>query len=158
MRLPHDTRGECRHSPPLREAPHPSGHLTPPTHRAEWGFGSIRRPTTACRRRVAPLMLQFPLLTREGTTAAPPSAPPSALAGTSDAPPAQRLHFPGHSLGPVSRPPPRRKLWTPPAIQSKRNQINSTHSNCHKPILNALEFMHEPRRWGHRSPLHPRNC
>ena len=38
----------------------PSGHLIPPTHRAKWGFCSTRSPGTACRRRVAPLMLQFP--------------------------------------------------------------------------------------------------
>ena len=129
------------------------------------GFCTIRRTATACRRRVAPLMLQFPPLTREGTTATPPSAPPSVLAGTSDAPPrpaaappAQRLHSPATASGQSVARHHRRSLRTPPAIQSKRNQTNSIRSNCHKLILNALEFIHEPRRWGHRSPLHPRNC
>ena len=87
------------HSP--RARPRPT-HTQPPNR----GFCTIRRTATACRRRVAPLVLQFPPLTREGTTAAPPSAPPSALAGTSDAPPrpaaappAQRLHFPAAASG-----------------------------------------------------------
>ena len=40
------------------EWPHrPQHHAARPR---AWGFGSIRDPITACRRRVAPLMLQFP--------------------------------------------------------------------------------------------------
>ena len=31
-----------------------------PTRPRAWGFGSTRSPVTACRRHVAPLMLQFP--------------------------------------------------------------------------------------------------
>ena len=79
-------RGLCRHRPPRQRetsslhllvavaatftpttmgsltrnlnAPHrPQHHLTRPR---AWGFGSIRILVTACRRRVAPLMLQFP--------------------------------------------------------------------------------------------------
>ena len=155
------------------DGPHPSTtrpnqpRLRPPAHTQppNGGFCTTRRIATACRRRVAPLMLQFPPLTREGTTATPPSAPPSALAGTSVAPPrpaavppAQRLHSPATASGQSVARHHRRSLRTPPAIQSKRNQTNSIRSNCHKLILNALEFIHEPRRWGHRSPLHPRNC
>ena len=41
---------EC--SPPTRQQR--------PIRRRKWGFGSTRSPATACRRRVAPLMLQFP--------------------------------------------------------------------------------------------------
>lgn len=39
----------------------PPPNTTPPGH-AHGGFCSIRSPVTACRRRVAPLMLQFPPL------------------------------------------------------------------------------------------------
>ena len=44
-------------------------HIHPdngPPSRANGGFGSTRSPVTACRRRVAPLMLQFPLATMSG--------------------------------------------------------------------------------------------
>ena len=183
LQFPPFARGNHGPAPATSDGPHPSttrpyhpqprppGHARssarPTTaHRpTQRGFCTIRRTATACRRRVAPLMLQFPPLTREGTTATPPSAPPSALAGTSDtpprpaaAPPAQRLHSPATASSQSVARHHRRKLRTPPAIQSKRNQTNSIRSNCHKLILNALEFIHEPRRWGHRSPLHPRNC
>ena len=151
---------------PTRPAtPGPLPAQPPLTGPLNGGFCTIRRTATACRRRVAPLMLQFPPLTRAETTAAPTSAPPSALAGTSDAPPrpaaappAQRLHSPTTASGQSVARHQQRKLRTSPTIQPKRNQTNSIRSNCHKLILNALEFIHEPRRWGHRRPLHPRNC
>ena len=41
------------------------------------GFCTIRRIATACRRRVAPLMAQFPPFARARTTATPSSAPPT---------------------------------------------------------------------------------
>ena len=56
--------------PPSRRSP---AHTAPPQR----GFCTIRRTPTACRRRVAPLMLQFPPFARAGTTATPPSAPPT---------------------------------------------------------------------------------
>ena len=148
---------------PARPGPLPA--QPPLTGPLNGGFCTIRRTATACRRRVAPLMLQFPPFARAETTAAPTSAPPSALAGTSDAPPrpaaappAQRLHSPATASGQSVARHHQRKLRTSPTIQPKRNQTDSIRSNCHKLILNALEFIHEPRRWGHRSPLHPRNC
>ena len=139
---------------PNQPQPRPPGHTRSPArpttaHRpTQRGFCTIRRTATACRRRVAPLMLQFP---HSPAATTPPPA-------TSDGSPAQRLHSPATASGQSAARHQRRSLRTPPAIQSKRNQTNSVRLNCHKPILNALEFIHEPRRWGHRSPLHPRNC
>ena len=78
--------------------PRPPGHAPPParpatahrpTPRRQRGFCTIRRIATACRRRVAPLMLQFPPLTT------PSTASPAASDGQ-----------PGHGLGPASRPVP----------------------------------------------------
>ena len=115
----------------------PPGHTPPPNG----GFCTIRRIATACRRRVAPLMLQFPHTPPQPR---PRPSPATANPATASDQPVARHH--------------RRKLRAPPTIQTKRNQTNSLRANCHKLMFNALEFTHEPRRWGHRSPLHPRNC
>ena len=74
---------------------HNQPRLRPPTHTPppNGGFCTIRRTATACRRRVAPLMLQFPPFARARTTATPSSAPPSPLARASNAtPPQPRPH------------------------------------------------------------------
>ena len=52
----HDNDG-FSHQEPECAPPLPQHHLARPR---AWGFGSIRSPITACRRRVARLMLQFP--------------------------------------------------------------------------------------------------
>ena len=55
---PHFPRQRRVLSPGTRMRPTaPQHHLARPR---AWGFGSIRSPVTACRRHVAPLMLQFP--------------------------------------------------------------------------------------------------
>ena len=113
------------------------GHTPPPNG----GFCTIRCIATACRRRVAALMLQFPHTPPQPR---PRPSPATANPATASDQPVARHH--------------RRKLRAPPTIQTKRNQTNSLRANCHKLMFNALEFTHEPRRWGHRSPLHPRNC
>ena len=142
------------HSPPAKPRP----VVWPPSHRSPAHSTGGFAPLDAPPRRVAgvsrPLMLQFPPLTRAGTTAVPTSAPPSALAGISDAPPrpaaappAQRLHrsrlatsrsvsrrptraaapLPGHGLGPVSRPPPPAKTSdsTRYSAKTKSDQLTS---------------------------------
>ena len=81
------------------------GHTPPPNG----GFCTIRRIATACRRRVAPLMLQFPPHTT------PATAPP-ASDGQS-----------GHGLGPASRPPPpaETSCTTSYSDKTKSNQLSS---------------------------------
>ena len=65
------------------------GHTPPPNG----GFCTIRRIAKACRRRVVPLMAQFPPFARARTTATPSSAPPSPQAHASNAtPPHPRPH------------------------------------------------------------------
>ena len=84
-------------SHPAATRPQPTAASpTGPHPAANGGFCTIRRIATACRRRVAPLMVQFPPFARAGTTATPSSAPPSPLARASNATPPQ----------PRPRPPP----------------------------------------------------
>ena len=81
--LPGHTRSPARSATALRATP----------RRPNGGFCTIRRIATACRRRVAALMLQFPPFARARTTATPSSAPPSPLARASNAtPPQPRPH------------------------------------------------------------------
>ena len=106
------------HSPPGRLAsctgPHPvaclpshrsPGHTPPPNG----GFCTIRRIATACRRRVAPLMLQFPPRTTPATAPTatsddqPGHAPPRTPATTrlATAHPAASPAAPGHTRSPA---------------------------------------------------------
>ena len=83
---PHPVACPLSHRSPAHTPP---GHTPPPNG----GFCTIRRIATACRRRVAALMLQFPPFARAGTTATPSSAPPSPQAHASNAtPPQPRPH------------------------------------------------------------------
>ena len=81
-------------APRSRPQPRPPGHTRSPARSAtalrptQRGVCTIRRIATACRRRVAPLMAQFPPFARARTTATPPSAPPSPLARASNTTPA----------------------------------------------------------------------
>ena len=129
------------------------------------GFCTIRRTATACRRRVAPLMLQFPH--SPGQERLPHRRQPRRRPWQAHPTPHRAQPPPHPRSGSTPRPQPRASqppatngatFRATPTIQSERNQINSVRLYCHKPILNALECIHEPRRWGHRSPLHPRNC
>ena len=112
---PSGPRGRQRRTTPSHNAPQPTATsparprpaaqppitgprpvACPPGHRSpahapppNGGFCTTRRTATACRRRVAPLMLQFPPLTT------PSTASPAASDGQ-----------PGHGLGPASRPVP----------------------------------------------------
>ena len=113
------TPGRLPAQPPL-SGPHPA---------AQRGVCTIRCIATACRRRVAALMLQFPHTPPQPR---PRPSPATANPATASDQPVARHH--------------RRKLRAPPAIQTKRNQTNSLRSNCHKLMFNALEFIHEPRR------------
>ena len=108
---PKTTRTRRNRAPGVSSATsHPTA--CPPTG----GFGSIRRPITACRRRVAPLMLQFPLATMSGPLKRAATAQPGPL-----------LVTPHKKARPI--PAPHRT-----ARERLRNQTQSEDSNCNELI------------------------
>ena len=109
-----------------------------PTGRANGGFGSIRSLVTACRRRVAPLMLQFPLATMSGQLK---------CAATDQ--PGPRLVTPHKKARPIPAP-------HCTARGHISTQTQSEDSNSNDLLTIALEFIHEPRSQGQRRSFHPR--
>ena len=125
-------------------APQPpdTAHASPSrTHRParprKWGFGSTRSPVTACRRRVAPLMLQFP-----------PAFHIRAVETSCNTQPGPLLVTPRENTAPLP-------ALHRTARERLSDQTQLEDANCNELSALALKFTHEPRSQGQRRSLHP---